>query len=294
MLIFICYTRSTRTGPKLRDLGVREWAKKAIADGRFGHLGFSFHDDCDIFKQIVDDYDWTPVHASDRARSAQGRVVSLMRWLDGRHFTAGFRPHHAQAMGRVMAQLHRFAAGWRPSKGFKRPHWDWDGQFGERELHDTDELVASMPQQFQEPFRVVTRQVREVMDLFGKGPDAYGMIHADMYLENVLFKAGEPRPIDFEDCGFSYWMCDIGTFLSQWPWTEDFPRIQDAFLDGYAQVRTLPDEQLKHLDLFMAGQYAQLLIWASAFIRHDPARRTQHEAWRNREGNNLLRYFMHC
>jgi len=224
----------------------------------------------------------------------QGRVVSLMRWLDGRHLTAGFRPHYAQAVGRVMAQLHRFAATWQPPPGFTRFIWDWNGQFGERELHDTDELVASMPQQFQEPFRVVTRQVREVMDLFGKGPDAYGMIHADMYLENVLFKTGEPRLIDFEDCGFSYWMCDIGTFLSQWPWTEDFPRIRDAFLDGYAQVRTLPDEQLKHLDLFMAGQYAQLLIWASAFIRRDPARRIQHEAWRNREGNHLLRYMRHC
>jgi predicted aldo/keto reductase-like oxidoreductase len=44
--------------PKLRDLGVIEWAEKAIATGRFRHLGFSFHDDHDTFKQIVDGYDW--------------------------------------------------------------------------------------------------------------------------------------------------------------------------------------------------------------------------------------------
>lgn len=44
---------------KLRDLGVREWAEGAIADGRIGHLGFSFHDDYDVFKEIVDEYDWT-------------------------------------------------------------------------------------------------------------------------------------------------------------------------------------------------------------------------------------------
>ncbi|MBN1814281.1 MAG: aldo/keto reductase [Anaerolineae bacterium] len=43
--------------PKLRDLGVREWAEKAIAAGRFRHLAFSFHDDYDTFKQIVDGYD---------------------------------------------------------------------------------------------------------------------------------------------------------------------------------------------------------------------------------------------
>ena len=32
--------------PKMRDLGVFEWAEGAIADGRIGCLGFSFHD-CD-------------------------------------------------------------------------------------------------------------------------------------------------------------------------------------------------------------------------------------------------------
>jgi predicted aldo/keto reductase-like oxidoreductase len=45
--------------PKLRDLGVLEWAEKAIAAGRIGHLGFSFHDTYDVFKEIVDAHDWT-------------------------------------------------------------------------------------------------------------------------------------------------------------------------------------------------------------------------------------------
>ena len=45
--------------PNLRDLDVFEWARKAIADGRIGHLGFSFHDDLAQFKEIVDAYDWT-------------------------------------------------------------------------------------------------------------------------------------------------------------------------------------------------------------------------------------------
>jgi len=45
--------------PKVRDLGVLEWAKKAIASGRIGHLGFSFHDELPVFKEIVDAHDWT-------------------------------------------------------------------------------------------------------------------------------------------------------------------------------------------------------------------------------------------
>ncbi|MCP4752656.1 MAG: aldo/keto reductase [Proteobacteria bacterium] len=42
--------------PKLRDLGVLDWAEKAKADGRIQYLGFSFHDDYEIFKEIIDAY----------------------------------------------------------------------------------------------------------------------------------------------------------------------------------------------------------------------------------------------
>lgn len=45
---------------QMRDLGALDWAEKARADGRIGHLGFSFHDSYDAFQEIVDAYDgWT-------------------------------------------------------------------------------------------------------------------------------------------------------------------------------------------------------------------------------------------
>jgi predicted aldo/keto reductase-like oxidoreductase len=43
--------------PRLRDWGVLDWAEGAIADGRIGRLGFSFHDCYDVFVEIVDAYD---------------------------------------------------------------------------------------------------------------------------------------------------------------------------------------------------------------------------------------------
>jgi predicted aldo/keto reductase-like oxidoreductase len=46
--------------PPLRDMGVLARAEKAIVDGRIGHIGFSFHDNCAVFKEIVGAYDgWT-------------------------------------------------------------------------------------------------------------------------------------------------------------------------------------------------------------------------------------------
>lgn len=43
---------------RVRELKVFEWAEKAKADGRIGHLGFSHHDNFDLFKEIIDAYDW--------------------------------------------------------------------------------------------------------------------------------------------------------------------------------------------------------------------------------------------
>lgn len=41
--------------PLLKDLGVFEWAEQAKADGRIKYLGFSFHDDYELFEKILED-----------------------------------------------------------------------------------------------------------------------------------------------------------------------------------------------------------------------------------------------
>ena len=74
----------------------------------------------------------------------QGRLVSLMRWIDGRRLTTGFRPHHFRAWGRMVARLHQFSAGWQPPEGFERPVWDWEGQLGGRYFDGgVEELVLA-------------------------------------------------------------------------------------------------------------------------------------------------------
>jgi predicted aldo/keto reductase-like oxidoreductase len=46
--------------PIVRDWGILDWADKKMAEGKFSHFGFSFHDDYDVFKDIIDSYDnWT-------------------------------------------------------------------------------------------------------------------------------------------------------------------------------------------------------------------------------------------
>ncbi|MBN2336350.1 aldo/keto reductase [Candidatus Bathyarchaeota archaeon] len=46
--------------PILKELDVFSWAEEKIKEGKIRHLGFSFHDDVPLFKEIVDAYDgWT-------------------------------------------------------------------------------------------------------------------------------------------------------------------------------------------------------------------------------------------
>jgi len=40
------------------DIDIFDWMKEKREEGKIDHLGFSFHDDLDTFKEIVDTYEW--------------------------------------------------------------------------------------------------------------------------------------------------------------------------------------------------------------------------------------------
>ena len=221
----------------------------------------------------------------------QGRVVSLMRWLDGRKIQKGLQPHHLKALGQVVARLHNFSATWQPPTGFDRPVWNWDNQLGGSCFdHPRADLIQSMPEPLRQPFEEVSRSVWLVMEALGTGPDAFGLIHADLYPENVLYHNGAACPIDFEDGGYGYFMWDIAVALCTWAWQEGWERMRDAFRQGYSQYRAVPDEQWQYLDLFIATQFATMVLWASEFLQHDPARSAEYIPWRDRNGQKLLEY----
>ncbi len=51
---YLLHGLNAQRWPQMRDLNVIEWAQGALADGRIRHLGFSFHDQLEVFKEIVD------------------------------------------------------------------------------------------------------------------------------------------------------------------------------------------------------------------------------------------------
>ncbi|MGZ3568962.1 MAG: aldo/keto reductase, partial [Thermodesulfobacteriota bacterium] len=56
--VYLLHGLNQETWSKMRQLRVLEFLDQIRAEGRVRHVGFSFHDEVKIFKEIVDSYDW--------------------------------------------------------------------------------------------------------------------------------------------------------------------------------------------------------------------------------------------
>ena len=51
---YLLHGLNSKRWTDMHNLNVLRWAEGAIASGRIGHLGFSFHDKVDVFQEIID------------------------------------------------------------------------------------------------------------------------------------------------------------------------------------------------------------------------------------------------
>lgn len=56
---YLVHTINTSNWSTLKECGIDEFLDQAIKDGKIRYAGFSFHDTLDLFKEIVDYYDWS-------------------------------------------------------------------------------------------------------------------------------------------------------------------------------------------------------------------------------------------
>nr|QEO74199.1 hypothetical protein [uncultured bacterium] len=216
----------------------------------------------------------TPIRArsGEWTTVADGRVCSVLGWQGGRMQATNPRLVHFRRLGGVLARLHDHASTWTPPPGFVRMRWDWETFFGNTMEYGgvsaagcLDLLPAPVRAQFEE----VARRMRTAMADLGSKPDAFGLIHADLHLENALFDGDAVRLIDFDDCGFGYWLYDIAVPLWEYRSRANHAEIRTALLAGYGEHRQLPD--LTHLDTFIATRDVAFGLWYAGMAQVNPA-----------------------
>ena len=206
------------------------------------------------------------------------RVCSVLRWMDGRIHSAAPRPVHLRRLGSVMARLHNHAAQWRVPPGFVRIRWDWETFFGDTMIYggtNAADVWDLLPGDLRRRFDRVASGMRGVMTHLGEGADNFGLIHADLHLDNALFWRDEVRVIDFDDCGFGYWLYDIAVALWELRYRNDYEDFRSALIEGYTQHRPLPPGGLAHLDDFIATREVAIGLWFTGTAQVNPVFRAE-------------------
>lgn len=185
----------------------------------------------------------------------------LLRWIPGKRKRTSLRPKDAKLMGSYTARLHKYAEQWTPPMEFVRSAWDWERLFGGSTLLWSAGSAVYQQEQLQ-VFTAAADRIQRKLQALGKGPDAFGMIHSDLNPSNFVFQAGAAYAIDFEQCGWGYYLFDIEVALSEFEdWGDHSAQLQTAFLEGYQQVRLLPDGYQAYRETFKAMRTIDLVNW---------------------------------
>ena len=82
-----------------------------------------------------------------------------------------------------------------------------------------------------------------------------------LFRSNLLEDGDHIRVIDFDDCGFGWFMYDFATTVS---FFEEHPRVPEfkaAWLEGYREVAPLAAEDEAELDTFVMLRRLLLVTW---------------------------------
>lgn len=175
------------------------------------------------------------------------------------------------ALGELTAAMHDHAMTWGRPDGFTRFRWDLetmvgpDGRWGN--WRAAPGLGPADHTLIERALAVITERITE----FGTAPDRFGLVHADLRLANLMIDTGGITVIDFDDCGWSWHLADLGAALS---FIEDAPEAQERvaqWLAGYRSVRPLPDDHLAMVASFVMMRRLQLTAWIASHSDADAA-----------------------
>ncbi|MEL7013709.1 MAG: phosphotransferase [Pseudomonadota bacterium] len=189
------------------------------------------------------------------------------------HFIEGSAPEETgdlspgfETLGKIAAQCHHHASGWTKPAGFDRMTWDEEAVFGPGATWGDWRAAPGVTSEFRPLLEQVEHVVSARLQSFGKSKDRFNLIHADMRLANLIIAPEGIRLIDFDDCGWGWFLYDFAAAIS---FLEDDPRIpalKAAWLRGYRSLRALSEEDAAEMDSFIMLRRIALLAWIGSHI----------------------------
>lgn len=205
----------------------------------------------------------------------EGRVEALneSRFMVMFAFSPGRQPDENEdlsgpfeRLGAIAALTHLHSQSWRAPKPLERPTWDLDAVFGKNPTWGNWRDGPNVTSIIRDTLEQVEALVRERLTAFGKSPDRYGLIHADMRLTNLLIDGETTTLIDFDDCGTGWFLYDFAAGVSFMEDHPQVPALRAAWLQGYRSRRLLSVADEDEIDSFVMLRRLALLAWIGSHI----------------------------
>ncbi|AYF41808.1 phosphotransferase enzyme family protein [Ethanoligenens harbinense] len=175
-----------------------------------------------------------------------------------------------ERLGEVTACLHRHTRTWEGAGKLRRGVMDFDALIGDHPLWGRWQDAENLSKDGMMILSRTSDVIRARLDRFGKSRRRFGLIHADLRLANLLVRDDEVQVIDFDDCGFGWYLHDMASavsFIEDKPIT---PSLIDAWLAGYRRVETVSEEEEREIPTFIIQRRLQLLAWLTSHADSDP------------------------
>jgi Ser/Thr protein kinase RdoA (MazF antagonist) len=175
-------------------------------------------------------------------------------------------------LGAITARLHEHAEHWQAPAGFSRKSWDFDSMIGARghwgDWRRALGLTAGGRSVLERCAQRLCGQLRE----YGRGAGRFGLVHADLRLANLLADGERLAVIDFDDCGFSWYLYDFAAAVSYIETSPELSGLQSAWLAGYRELRPLGDDDERALPMFVMLRRLLLTAWVASHAETPIAR----------------------
>lgn len=182
-------------------------------------------------------------------------------------------PSHFENLGEITAQLHNHVRSWKGSKIICRPTWEYETMLGKKAKWGRWQEGLGITPQLISLFEKVSNTIYLRLNRFGKTPDRFGLIHADLRLANLLVEGDRLKVIDFDDCGFSWFLYDLAAALSFIEHKDYVPDLIQAWLKGYKKVRTISKEEENEIPTFIMLRRLMLIGWIGSHLDNETAQK---------------------